>query len=209
LLLSSSSASRVTRGNGARSAPTSVTMDTSLADLVEDWHDFDVLVGTAAATLVGLTFVAASIGASVFTEKDRSALKAFISPTVVHFTTVLVIAVVALVPTHEWHTLATLLALVGVAGAVYSVNVWIELFIHRRFNVDIVDRLFYAAIPLIGHLLLLLAAFFLWRQSEAGLDLLAAGQVTLLLAGIRNAWDMMIWIVIRAPTPNGGSRDDT
>jgi hypothetical protein len=202
-------ASQVTRGNRARSARLSVTMDTSFAELVEDWHDFDVLVGTAAATLVGLMFVAASIGASVFTEKDRAALKAFISPTVVHFTTVLVIAVVALVPTHEWHTLASLLALVGIAGAIYSINVWIELFIHRRFNVDVVDRLFYAAIPLVGHLLLLLAAFFLWRQSEAGLDLLAAGQATLLLAGIRNAWDMMIWIMIRAPTTNGGGRDDT
>ena len=143
LLLSSSLASRVMRGNSApQRAPVSVIMDTSLAELVEDWHDFDVLVGTAAATLVGLMFVAASIGASVFTEKDRAALKAFISPTVVHFTTVLVIAVVALVPTHEWHTLASLLAVVGVAGAVYSVNVWIELFIHRRFNVDVVDRLF-------------------------------------------------------------------
>ena len=184
-------------------------MDTSFAELVEDWHDFDVLVGTAAATLVGLMFVAASIGASVFTERDRSALKAFISPTVVHFTTVLMIAVVAPVPTHEWHTLAGLLAVVGVAGAIYSTNVWIELFIHRRFNVDVVDRLFYAGIPLVGHLLLLLAAFFLWRQSEAGLDLLAAGQITLLLAAIRNAWDMMIWIVIRIPTSDPGSRDDT
>ena len=72
-----------------------------------------------------------------------------------------------------------------------------------------VDRLFYAGFPLVGHLLLLLAALFLWRQSEAGLDLLAAGQITLLLAGIRNAWDMMIWIVIRIPTADPGSRDDT
>jgi hypothetical protein len=209
-LLLSSSLAGLTRGQSRpQRGPLSVTMDTSFAELVEDWHDFDVLVGTAAATLVGLMFVAASIGASVFTEKDRAALKAFISPTVVHFTTVLVIAVVALVPTHEWHTLASLLALVGVAGAIYSASVWIELFVHRRFNVDIVDRLFYAGFPLVGHLLLLLAAFFLWRQSEAGLDLLAAGQITLLLAGIRNAWDMMIWIVIRIPTADPGSRDDT
>jgi hypothetical protein len=28
-------------------------MDASLADLIEDWHDFDLMVGTAAATLVG------------------------------------------------------------------------------------------------------------------------------------------------------------
>jgi hypothetical protein len=46
----------------------------------------------------------------------------------------------------------------------------------------------------------------LFRQSPAGLDLLAAAQITLLLAGIRNAWDMMLWIVIRAPTPNVGDR---
>lgn len=182
-------------------------MDTSLADLIEDWHDFDILVGTAAATLVGLMFVAASIGASIFTERNRAAMKAFISPTVVHFTSVLVVAIFAVIPTHEWLTLAGLLALVGLAGGIYSANLWVQLFVRRRFDVDIVDRLFYAAIPLLGYVLLLLAAFFLLRQSEAGLDLLAAGQITLLLAGIRNAWDMMMWIVIRAPTTEAGSRN--
>jgi hypothetical protein len=60
----------------------------------------------------------------------------------------------------------------------------------------------------LGYLLLLLAALVLFRQSPAGLDLLAAAQITLLLAGIRNAWDMMLWIVIRAPTPNVGDRGD-
>src|SRR5215831_268338 len=84
-------------------------MNSSLAELVDDWHDFDLLIGTAAATLVGLMFVAASIGASIFTEKNHAAMEAFISPTVVHFTTVLVIAVLAVVPTHEWVTLAGLL----------------------------------------------------------------------------------------------------
>jgi hypothetical protein len=184
-------------------------MDASLADLIEDWHDFDLMVGTAAATLVGLMFVAASIGASIYTEKNRPGMQAFISPTVVHFTSVLVLALFALVPTHEWLTLAGLLALVGAAGAIYSANLWTQLFVRRRFDVDIVDRLFYAAIPLLGYVLLLLAAFFLLRQSEAGLDLLAAAQITLLLAGIRNAWDMMMWIVIRVPTTEVGGRDET
>ena len=69
-------------------------MQSSLADLLDAWHDFDLLIGTAAATLVGLMFVAASIGASVFLEKDRAAMKAFISPTVVHFSAVLVVAAV-------------------------------------------------------------------------------------------------------------------
>ena len=184
-------------------------MDASLADLIEHWHDFDLMVGTAAATLVGLMFVAASIGASIYTEKNRAGIQAFISPTVVHFTSVLVLALIALVPTHEWLTLAGLLALVGVAGGLYSANLWMQLFVRRRFDVDIVDRLFYAALPLLGYLLLLFAAFFLLRQSQAGLDLLAAAQITLLLAGIRNAWDMMMWIAIRVPTAQAGGRDET
>jgi hypothetical protein len=188
-------------------APASVIMDASLADLIEDWHDFDLMVGTAAATLVGLMFVAASIGASIYTEKNRAGMEAFISPTVVHFTSVLVLALFALIPTHEWLTLAGLLALVGAAGGIYSANLWLQLFVRRRFDVDIVDRLFYAALPLLGYVLLLLAAFFLLRQSEAGLDLLAAAQITLLLAGIRNAWDMMMWIAIRVPTTEVRGRD--
>ena len=181
-------------------------MQSSLADLLEAWHDFDLLIGSAAATLVGLMFVAASIGASVSFEKDRTAMKAFISPTVVHFSAVLVVAMVSLIPSHDWPALAGLLALVAIPGAVHSVNLWLQLFVRRRFNIDIVDRLFYALIPVLGYLLLLLAAFVLFRQSPASLDLLAAAQITLLLAGIRNAWDMMLWIVIRAPTPNVGDR---
>ena len=179
------------------------------ADHLDAWHDFDLLIGTAAATLVGLMFVAVSIGTSVFTEKDRAAMKAFISPTVVHFSAVPFVAIVSLIPSHDWPALAGLLALVGIPGVVYSANLWLQLFVRRRFNVDIVDRLFYALIPVLGYLLLLLAASVLLRQSAAGLDLLAAAQIVLLLAAIRNAWDMMLWIVIRAPMPNAGDRDGT
>jgi hypothetical protein len=178
-------------------------VDASLADLIEDWHDFDLMVGTAAATLVGLMFVAASIGASIYTEKNRPGMQAFISPTVVHFTSVLVLALFAPRVADTRRS----------AGAGRRRRRYLlgqprtQLFVRRRFDVDIVDRLFYAAIPLLGYVLLLLAAFFLLRQSEAGLDLLAAAQITLLLAGIRNAWDMMMWIAIRVPTTEVGGRD--
>ena len=53
------------------------------------WHDFYMLIGTAAATLVGLTCVAASVGASIFTEESEKALQSFLTPTVAHFAAVL------------------------------------------------------------------------------------------------------------------------
>jgi hypothetical protein len=40
-------------------------MPASPAELLHEWHDFYVLLGTASATLVGLMFVAVSIGTSV------------------------------------------------------------------------------------------------------------------------------------------------
>src|SRR5437660_3931460 len=128
-------------------------MHSSLPELFEDWHDFYLLVGTAAATLVGLMFVAASIGATVFSEEHKAAMRAFISPTVVHFSAALVLCVLAMIPSHTWLTFSALLAALSVAGLVYSGKIWFEMFVRRRFNVDLVDRMFYALIPVLGYLL--------------------------------------------------------
>ena len=37
-----------------------------LADALRPWHDFYTLFGAASATLIGLLFVAASVGTGVF-----------------------------------------------------------------------------------------------------------------------------------------------
>ena len=170
----------------------------SLAEIFQDWHDFFVLLGTASATLVGLMFVAASVGTRIFKEENRPALEVFLGPTVAHFTSVLVICILSLVPSHSWLTFAGLIALVGLCGLLYSANVSVQL-IRRGFEVDAVDRLFYALLPVLGYLLVLLAAAFLFTQLDFGFNVEAAALIALLLAGIRNAWDMTLWIVIKAP----------
>src|ERR1700732_5089715 len=104
-------------------------MQGSVAELFHTWHDFYLLVGTAAATLVGLMFVAASIGASVFSEEHKAALRAFISPTVVHFTSALVLCVLAMIPSHTWMTLSALLAVMSVTGLIYSGKIWFQMFV--------------------------------------------------------------------------------
>ena len=62
-----------------------------------------------------------------------------------------------------------------------------------------IDRLFYALIPIVGYLLVVGSAVLLFERSQWGLEALALALLTLLLAGIRNAWDMTMWIVIRVP----------
>ncbi len=172
----------------------------SLSELLHEWHDFYVLLGTASATLVGLMFVSASIGATVFNEKHRAALEAFITPTVVHFAAVLFASLVNMIPEHHWEILAGLLGIGGIAGLIYSGRIVVRLIIRHSFNVDVVDRMFYALIPVVGYLLAVAAAALGFAHSVASAYVMAAGLLTLLLAGLRNAWDMTLWIMLRTPT---------
>ena len=177
-------------------------MGPSLAELLHDWHDFYVLVGTASATLVGLMFVAVSIGTSIFNEQRSAGVTAFITPTVTHFAAVLFACLLGTIPTHTWYTLGGLLGAGALAGSVYSARLVVQMIIRHRFNVDMSDRLFYSFLPLVGYLLALIAAVLLCTRAAVSADLIAAAVLTLLFGGIRNAWDMMVWIVIK--TPSGG-----
>jgi len=174
-------------------------MHSPLAEYFHGWHDFFLLIGTASATLVGLMFVAASIGASIFKEENRPALEVFFGPTVVHFTSVLVISVLALLPSHNWFSLGAVTGLIGVAGFFYSARILYRL-TRSKYQIDLLDRFFYTVMPALGYLVVLAAAGLLHQQSEWGLDLGAIGLVTILLAALRNAWDMMIWIALKVPS---------
>jgi len=175
-------------------------MQGSVAELFHDWHDFYLLVGTASATLVGLMFVAATLGASMFSEANRNAMSAFISPTVVDFASALFICIGVTIPSQTWLSLGVLLTVGGVAGLVYAGRVWIEMIVRRSFKVDLVDRLFYAIIPLAGYLLVLASGILLLLRKPWSSDVTAAALLVLLFAGIRNAWDMTTWIMMRTPT---------
>jgi len=78
----------------------------------------------------------------------------------------------------------------------------VQIIISHRFQVDLSDRLFYALLPFSGYMLALISAVLLLMQSSVSANLIAAAVLTLLLAAMRNAWDMMVWIVIK--TPSGG-----
>jgi hypothetical protein len=176
-------------------------MDPSPSVLLHEWHDFYALVGTASATLVGLMFVAVSIGTAIFNEERRGAMTGFITPTVIHFAAVLFTCLVISMPSHTWHSLGILLGAGALAGTVYSSALVVRMIVRRsRFTIDLEDWMFYAFVPVAGYMLALVAAVMMFTDYAAGsADLVAAAVLTLLYAAIRNAWDMMVWIVIKTP----------
>jgi hypothetical protein len=66
--------------------------------------------------------------------------------------------------------------------------------------VDLSDRLFYVLLPLFGYMLALASAVLLLMQSTVGPNLIAPAVLILIaFCRHRNAWDMMVWIVIKTP----------
>ncbi|HXW28020.1 MAG TPA: hypothetical protein VEK55_01550 [Xanthobacteraceae bacterium] len=175
-------------------------MEPNLTSVVRDWHDFYGLVGTASATLVGLMFVTASVGASVFSASQQEPMKAYLTPTVVHFSSLLFICILILIPTQTWFSLSMALGGLGAAGVVYSIRQWIRVFWTLRSRIDLADRMFYVFIPSLGYLLVVVSAVALFEHWPLSAELIAAALIVLLLAGIRNAWDMTVWVVTRSQT---------
>jgi hypothetical protein len=68
--------------------------------MLDGWHEFYNLLGTAAAALVALLFVAASIGAGYISAERGSPTRTFTTPVVFHYTFVLFLSLVSLIPSN-------------------------------------------------------------------------------------------------------------
>jgi hypothetical protein len=155
-----------------------------------DWHDFYMLLGAASAALVALLFVAASIGASFLTPDRSTATRTFMSPVVFHFSTILLLSLIALVPLHTPLSLAVGFGSVAIAGLGYTTVVLVGL--ARASVKDIADRLGYGMFPLAAYAGILAAVGFSVARPQLSANVLAGSALLLLAANIRNAWDLML-----------------
>jgi hypothetical protein len=163
---------------------------------LHEWQNFFMILGTASATLIGAMFVVVSIGTGILTRERTRAVRAFLSSTVTSLSTVLMGAALTMVPVLDWFWLATIVGLAGLAGLAYSV--WIIVGFGEHPSVGRDDWFWYAIFPPIGYALLVAAAAAASRAVPESLVLLAAALAILLIGGIRNAWDMIVFLVTRS-----------
>jgi len=163
-------------------------------DVLKDWHEFYLLVGTAAAALIALLFVAASIGAGVMSPERASATRIYMSPVIFHFSSILLMSLIVLVPSHPRETHTGLIALNALVGVAASIVICARVFLRARVEseVDWIDWLAYGVSPVAAYVGALAAAALLFVNSTLAPDLLAAAVVVLLIANIRNAWDITL-----------------
>src|SRR5207245_10522625 len=84
-----------------------------------EWESFYVIVGGGAAALIGLQFVVLTLIAEKPQLNAPEAGAAFATPTIVHFSTVLLIAAVLRVPWQGVAAVSTLWVCIGLCGAAY------------------------------------------------------------------------------------------
>lgn len=166
--------------------------------MLKDWQNFYMIMGTAAATLTGLMFVATSLAAGI--ERNLSTLDAGISafntPTVVHFGSVLLIAGMLSAPWQAYSSVRLVLGLLGLAVVVYLVIVMRRMRRIPHYQTPPKDWLWYLVFPLAAYLVLIGAALALPADPEIALYIISAAMVALLLLGIHNAWDLVTYFAV-------------
>jgi len=163
--------------------------------MLADWHEFYELLGTAAAALVALLFVAVSIATGVLTTdpESRRNTATYMSPVVFHYANIMFLSQIALIPTQTWESFGLVIGVAALGSAIYSVVIAVK--VHRNYISDLADRLCYGLVPLFCYSCGLGVAWLLLHKNPFGLDLLAGSALLLLVINIRNAWDLMTSLV--------------
>lgn len=170
---------------------------TMIAPALVGWDNFYVMIGSSAAALTGLTFVVIALATDAH-RIDTQGLRAFVSPTIVHFGTVLALAAYLSAPRHSMISLSIGLGAMGVAGLIYSAVTGSSMHQMGKGYIPVrEDWLWHVIFPIAVYIALLAMAILIWKRPDAALYGVAAASTVLLFIGIHNAWDVAVSISMR------------
>jgi hypothetical protein len=162
--------------------------------MLNGWENFFIVAGTAGATLIGLLFVAITLGARLSTPQGSAVTHAFLTPTLICFSGVLFECLATLPPWSSTVPVGIILGLFGFAGLAYQ-----TLVVLRQRKVDFVspdflDWTVFSVAPLLGNASLIVGSAGLIAERAFAPYAIAIGIALLLLAGIYGAWDLTLWV---------------
>jgi hypothetical protein len=170
--------------------------------MLRDWESFYLLTGSAAAALIGLLFIVATLT----TEVDRSSAergdKFFMTPIVFHLCVIVVLSAMALAPVLTAGVFGIASGLAALAGVVYGSYVFVGI-LNVRGDVapHWTDKYYYGVGPTLAYVALAIVAVAFLRNREWAANGVATVAVALLLLGIRNAWDLVTYLAPKQAKP--------
>ena len=122
------------------------------------WENFFIVGASAGATLIGLLFVAISLGAGLSTPQGLDATRAFLTPTLILFGGVLFECMAVLPPWPSAWPVGIILGLCGLTGLIRQIQVILK---QRKLNFDSLDWLDwtqFSLVPILGYASLIAGA---------------------------------------------------
>lgn len=165
----------------------------TFAEIILGWHDFYLLAGTVAATLMGLLFVALSLHWDVVLEDSKTHLHAIAIEAFGAFIIVAFLSLLMLAPSSSGRPLGASLMILGglrlVIGLRHSRVMWKsddESF--RR-----AEMIYRSVVIPAAFALLAWSGFLVFRRNfDVGLGLLTMTVILLLGMGARASWDLLV-----------------
>jgi hypothetical protein len=168
------------------------------SSLLAEWDNFYVITGSSAAGLTGLTFVVIALAADSKRVNFRG-LRAYVSPIIAHFGTVLALAAYLSMPHLGVLSLSLAFGLAGAAGLVYVAFIAASIgHISKEYVPVGEDWIWNVVLPVMAYGVLFAIAFLIWRRPEQCMYGVAAVSLLLMFIGIHNAWDIAVWNTVRA-----------
>jgi len=170
--------------------------------MFKGWENFFLLIGGASGSLIGLLFIVATLFSGRDRERMLQGAAVYSTPTVVKLAMVLVLSGAAMAPGAGAWRMGVLLAGLSLIGVAYSVLGLVRF--HRLPFEDQPhwsDFWFYCVAPLALYLGLGAGAALVWLDRPIAAFAVAAVLMLMLLAAIRNAWDLVTWLAPRQPPP--------
>lgn len=174
------------------------------------WESFYVITGSAGAALTGLMFVVIALAADRVDGSSMDGIGAFSTPTVIHFSSVLIVAAVMAIPRHTLASLSICIGIGGLAGAVASIVAGRRMRRLQGYAAAHEDWLWHIILPFVCYVILVGSAIALPSATEGALTLIGSAVLALLVIGVHNAWDVAVYLAVfhrrqvaavPAPTP--------
>jgi hypothetical protein len=160
-----------------------------------NWTDFFLSTAAAGAQLIGLLFVVATVGTSLSRPQSHAGIQAFLTPTLICFSGVLLQALVVLAPWPSDWPMGLMLALGGLAGVAYHSN---AIRLQGKLEFDTlhgVDWIAHNAFPLVADASLICGGAGLIAEKPFAPYAIAGATTLLLISGVYGAWNLTIWMV--------------